>query len=71
VGLPAAQPPSWITEPADLAQILREADFGEVEVTIEAHTSRYADLDQYWARARTTGRRVALDALDAAERRLE
>jgi SAM-dependent methyltransferase len=68
LGLRPGQPPGWITEPADLARPLVEAGFRDVQVLVDTHAFSYADLDGYWANARSTGMRAAVEALDEAQR---
>ena len=62
-----SKPPGWITEPEVLKDLLTRADFTGVRVDLDAHTFRYADLEEYWQQARGTGLRRALDALDAVQ----
>jgi len=64
LGRREGKPPGWITEPAELARVLTTAGFADVQVSVEPETFRYADLDHYWANARGTGTRRAIDALD-------
>jgi SAM-dependent methyltransferase len=59
--------PGWITEPEELNQLLTSVGCTGVRVDADAHTFRYADVDQYWQQARGTGLRSALDALDAVQ----
>ena len=38
-----------------------------MSVRLESHAFRYADLDEYWQTARTTGERRRIEALDVGE----
>jgi ubiquinone/menaquinone biosynthesis C-methylase UbiE len=67
LGFPQNRPRGWITEPDDLVGSLVRAGFRDVQVVVDSETFCYADLEQYWQTARSTGRRRALDALDAAQ----
>jgi ubiquinone/menaquinone biosynthesis C-methylase UbiE len=58
------RPPGWITDSAELAHVLAEADFVDVDVRIETTTFRYDDLEQYWHNALGTGERRRLATLD-------
>jgi SAM-dependent methyltransferase len=62
-----AKPPGWITDPEELRGLLTHGGFADVRVDLDAHTFRYADIDEYWQQARGTGLRRALDSLDAAQ----
>jgi SAM-dependent methyltransferase len=57
-------PPGWIVDPAELAHVLAEAHFADIDVRIETTTFRYDDLDQYWLNALGTGERRRLATLD-------
>jgi hypothetical protein len=57
----------WITDPAALARLLKNAGFSQVTVRIESHAFVYADLDEYWRAARGTGQRRRLEALDGQQ----
>jgi SAM-dependent methyltransferase len=63
-GLRGSREPGWITDPNTLADLLRRASFSAVAVSADAHAFRYADLDQYWRTARSTGLRRSIDSLD-------
>lgn len=65
MGLGSGRPPGWITEPDELAGHLERAGFGNVQVSMDSETFRYANLDVYWQTARGTGQRRVLDTLDA------
>ena len=69
LGLPAPEPPGWITEPDELSCVLTLAGFSNVQVETDSHAFRYADLDEYWHQARGTGLRRVLDSLDEATTR--
>lgn len=69
LGLTIPEPPGWITEPDDLSRVLTRAGFSNVQVDIDSHAFRYADLDEYWRQARGTGFRRILDSLDETTRR--
>jgi ubiquinone/menaquinone biosynthesis C-methylase UbiE len=64
LGLPGLNEPGWITEAATLQHLLEQADFSEVQVLPDAASFRYADLEQYWQLAHSTGLRRVLDGLD-------
>jgi ubiquinone/menaquinone biosynthesis C-methylase UbiE len=68
MGVQAAEPPGWITEPDELSRILTRAGFSNVRVELNAHAFRYVDIDEYWSAARGTGFRRVLDSLDAITR---
>ena len=59
--------PGWITESADLAQLLIAAGFDGVQVDADAFSFRYQDAEEYWQQARGTGMRRTLDSLDQAK----
>ena len=67
LGMHRPKQPGWITEPDDLAKLLVTAEFSDVSVTVDTHSFRYADADEYWRQARGTGMRRMLDGLDSAE----
>jgi ubiquinone/menaquinone biosynthesis C-methylase UbiE len=56
--------PSWITDANALTGLLHQAGFSDVTVAVESHPFRYADLDEYWQAAHTTGQRRRMDVLD-------
>ena len=64
LGVPAAEPPGWITEPDALSSMLARAGFSNVRIQLNAHAFRYAGIDEYWSGARSTGFRRVLDGLD-------
>ncbi len=64
LGVGGTRPPGWITDPGELAHVLAEADFADVDVWIETTTFRYDDLEQYWHNALGTGERRRLATLD-------
>ncbi|MBI3041656.1 MAG: methyltransferase domain-containing protein [Betaproteobacteria bacterium] len=65
--LKAPEPPGWISEPDVLSQLLTRAGFTNVDVRADSQSFRYADVEEYWRQARSTGFRRALDALDAVQ----
>lgn len=67
LGLGGPGEPGWITDPDALAALLMQAGFSDVRVMADATVFRYADLEQYWQNARSTGLRRRLDALDDGE----
>jgi SAM-dependent methyltransferase len=67
LGMQQARQPGWITEPADLSNLLTMAGFSDVSVLEDSHSFRYADVEEYWRQARGTGMRRTLDELNAAE----
>src|SRR6202165_1436962 len=67
LGLGGPGEPGWITDPDELAGLLKRAELSDVKVTIDSKTFRYADLDEYWQTARGTGQRRRLDALQPEE----
>jgi ubiquinone/menaquinone biosynthesis C-methylase UbiE len=67
LGLGGPGEPGWITDPEELSRLLVSAGFSDVTVRLESHAFRYADLDEYWQSARTTGERWRIQALDAGE----
>lgn len=70
IGIGVTEPPGWIAEPDELSRLLKRAGFSKVQVKIDSHQFRYANLDEYWRQARGTGCRRILDGLDqtAAEK---
>jgi len=66
-GIVVPRLPGWITESADLAQLLIAAGFGSVQVDADTFSFRYQDAEEYWRQARGTGMRRTLDALDQAK----
>jgi hypothetical protein len=56
-GLGGPSEPGWIIDPDELADLLKRAEFSDVQVRVAAHLFRYADLDEYWQSARGTGQR--------------
>jgi len=68
LGIQQGPPPGWITDPDRLADLLRQAGFQDVQVSVDAEDFCYADLDQYWENARGTGQRPAIDGLNATQR---
>jgi ubiquinone/menaquinone biosynthesis C-methylase UbiE len=67
LGLGGPRPPGWITAPAELEDVLAEADFADIDVRIESTSFRFADLEQYWQNALGTAERRRLATLDAAQ----
>jgi ubiquinone/menaquinone biosynthesis C-methylase UbiE len=67
LGMQRARQAGWITEPDDLSELLSGAGFTGVSVTADAHSFRYADVEEYWRQARGTGMRRTLDELNPAE----
>ena len=67
LGLRPTRQPGWITEPDDLSRLLARAGFTEVHVETDEQSFRYADVDEYWHQARSTGMRRFLDALDSTQ----
>jgi ubiquinone/menaquinone biosynthesis C-methylase UbiE len=67
LGMQRAEQVGWITEPDDLSKLLVTAEFSDVSVTVDAHSFRYSDVDEYWRQARGTGMRRMLDGLDSTE----
>lgn len=67
LGLGGPGEPGWITDPDELAGLLKRAEFSDVQVRVAAHVFRYADLDEYWQSARGTGQRRRLDVLSPAD----
>jgi SAM-dependent methyltransferase len=61
------RPPGWITEPDDLARVLGDAGFTNVQVIADSLTSVYTDVDEYWHSIRGMGPRRTVDALGATE----
>ena len=66
-GVTMPRQPGWITEAEALSRLLARAGFADVRVNTDAHSFRYAGVDEYWREARGTGMRRALDTLDAAQ----
>ena len=64
MGVGTGPNPGWITEPDVLAELLTRAGFSDVQVVVDTHLFRHADLDAYWQGARGTGVRRDIDALD-------
>lgn len=54
-----------LDEPEVLARLLTEAGFSDVQVAMDTHRVHHPDLDAYWRRARGSGTRRMVDALDA------
>jgi ubiquinone/menaquinone biosynthesis C-methylase UbiE len=67
LGIPSARPPGWITESDELSKLLIAAGFTDVSVQEDSHSFRYADVDEYWQQARSTGMRRMLDGLSATD----
>jgi SAM-dependent methyltransferase len=67
LGLGGPGEPGWITDPDELAGLLKRAELSDVKVKIDSKTFRYADLDEYWQTARGTGQRRRLDVLKPEE----
>lgn len=66
-GLRPTRQPGWITEADDLAGLLARAGFADVHVDTDEQSFCYADVDEYWHQARSTGMRRFIDALDATQ----
>ena len=56
--------PGWISDPAQLTNVLARAGFTDLHVHPDAHVFHYDGIDQYWQNARGTGLRRWLDTLD-------
>ncbi len=54
-------------DPDDLERTLVAARFADVRVSVDSAAFRYADVEQYWQNAGSTGLRRWLDQLDAAQ----
>lgn len=67
LGMQRATQPGWITEPADLSKLLATAGFSDVSVTVDTHSFRYTDAEEYWRQARGTGMRRMLDRLNPTD----
>ena len=57
----------WIAETDVLARLLETAGFSAIQVVMDTHYIHYPDLDAYWKRARDSGTRRLIDALDAGQ----
>ena len=57
LGLSSVRAPGWITESERLSALLQTAHFTDVQVIEASETFLYADLEQYWEAAMTTGLR--------------
>ena len=68
LGFRVGEPPGWITEPQVLERLVARNGFSDVRVRKDAHTFRYAGLDEYWQQAMGTGLRGLLMSLDEAAR---
>jgi SAM-dependent methyltransferase len=68
MGHEPVRPPGRITEPGVLVDLLTQAGFAEIQVTVDTHRFHHADLDAYWRGVLGTGARRSIQNLDAAER---
>ena len=59
--------PGWISDPEELARLLIDAGFVDVTLRVGSHAVAYADLDEYWRAAHTTGERRRLAKLDGEQ----
>ncbi len=64
MGLSSGMAPGWITEAERLSELLESARFEGVHVQEASNVFVYADLDQYWHTAMTTGLRRDLAKLN-------
>jgi ubiquinone/menaquinone biosynthesis C-methylase UbiE len=67
LGMQRARQPGWIAEPDDLSKLLMTAGFTNVSIKVDAHSFRYADVEEYWQQARSTGMRRTLDELSTTD----
>jgi ubiquinone/menaquinone biosynthesis C-methylase UbiE len=59
--------PGWIDDANELRRLLVDEDFLNVHVLVDDAIFRYADLDEYWQTARTTGVGRVLETLNEAQ----